>query len=190
MTCIAAYKDLLGNIWMGGDSLCLSGTNQYKNLNPKIFRRDNMIFGFSGYLRATQVLQYQFEIPQHDPRISDYEYLISVFLDEFIKKLEETNSIIIESNVALLNETDFLVGYNKKIFNIEQNFQLTEFSSNYDAIGCGAEYANAAFWMMENNKKIKPENRVVKALECSSNFSLVRPPFHIIKLDYNSGLNC
>lgn len=132
--------------------------------------KEKMIFGFAGYSRAAQVLEHQFDIPEQHPKSSDYDYLVSVFLDELIKKFLDARSVILESNLTMLDNTHFLLAYNKKIYTIESNFQLIEELSDYDAIGCGADYAKAVFWLLKDNKEIKPEDKVIKALECASKF--------------------
>lgn len=189
MTCIAAIRDLNGNIYVGGDSMISSYPYVGTIAKPKIFMKEKMVFGFTGYSRAAQVLEHQFEIPEQHPKCSDYDYLVSVFIDELIKKFLDAKSIVFESNLTMLDNTQFLLAYNRKIYTIESNFQITEELLDYDAIGCGADFAKAVFWLLKDNKEIEPDKKVIKALECATNFSLVGPPFHIIKLESDSGIN-
>lgn len=187
MTCIASYRDLLGNIYMGGDSIAFNEYS-YVTLNtPKVFIKNKMIFGFAGYLRMGQILQYDFSIPVHPENMDDYTYLISIFLDVLMNKYEEKKYAQISENTSIVPGT-FLIGYNKKIYKIEDNFQILETNRNYEATGCGEDFALGAFWVLEK-KKMDPMKKIELALDCSSNFSLVKKPFTILKLDYDSGLN-
>lgn len=187
MTCIASYRDNLGNIYMGGDSIAFNEYT-YVTLNvPKVFIKNNMIFGFAGWLRMGQILQYDFTIPPHPNGMDDYTYLISVFIDQLMIKYEEKKYAVVSDNTIVVPGT-FLIGYNKKIYKIEDNFQILETNRNYEAAGCGEDFALGAFWSM-GRKKIEPTKKVETALRCASEFSLVKQPFVVLKLNHDSGLN-
>lgn len=186
MTCIAAYKDINGDIYIGGDSIGVLDYTYLTVKEPKIFRRKNMVFGFTSSFRMGQILQYDFEIPPHHLDMKTNEYLINVFIPKLINKFEESKFSKIEDNQTIGGQ--FLIGYDKKIFLISPDFSVLEIQTNYNACGCGEDFAKAAFWMMEK-KKIKPNDKVITALECAAEHSLVKPPFHILKLPGNSGLN-
>jgi len=186
MTCIAAYLDTNGDIYMGGDSIGVLDYTYLTVKEPKIFRRKNMVFGYTTSFRMGQILQYDIDIPAHHSELKTNEYLISVFIPKIISKFEETKFLKIEDNQTVGGL--FLIGYDKKIFLIEPTFSVLETESNYNSCGCGEDFARSAFWMMEN-KKVKPKDKVITALECASAHSLVKPPFHILKLPGTSGLN-
>jgi len=187
MTCIASYRDSFGNIFMGGDSIAFNEYT-YITLNvPKVFIKSNMIFGFAGWLRMGQILQYDFDIPVHPKGMDDYTYLISIFMDKLMTRYEDKKYAHVLDNAITVPGT-FLVGYNQKIYKIEDNFQILETNRNYEAAGCGEDFALGAFWSMEK-KNMNPIKLVEKVLQCASEFSLVKKPFVILKLNYESGLN-
>lgn len=187
MTCIASYRDSFGNIYMGGDSIAFNEYTYITLNSPKVFIKSNMIFGFAGWLRMGQILQYDFDIPEHPKDMDDYAYLISVFIDSLITKYEDKKYANVSDNVITAPGT-FLLGYNKKIYKIEDNFQIIETNKNYESTGCGEDFALGAFWSMDK-KKIDPIKRIENALLCASEFSLVKKPFIVLKLDHESGLN-
>lgn len=186
MTCIAAYRDLNGDIYMGGDSIGVAGTTYITVVEPKVFRRKNMVFGFTSSFRMGQILQYDLEIPAHHTEMKTTEYLVSVFIPRLMMKFDEMKFAKIEDNQ--IEGGTFLVGYNKKIYEVHEDFQILEASGNFNSCGCGDEYAKGAFWAVDK-KKMKAKDKVISALTCASNFSLVKPPFHIVTLPHNAGLN-
>lgn len=74
----------------------------------------------------------------------------------------------------------FLVGYNGKLYAIQNDFQVGIPAIEYDAVGCGANFALGALHATKNKR---PEDRVMMALEAAATFSAgVAPPFKVIKL--------
>lgn len=187
MTCIAAYKDLNGDIYMGGDSIGVAGTTYVTIREPKVFRRKNMVFGFTSSFRMGQILQYDFEVPSHRTEMKTSEYLVSVFIPRLIAKFEEAKWARVSDNQ--IEGGTFLVGYDQKLYKVHEDFQILETMDHYNSCGCGDDFARGAFWTLQTNKKLKPQERVIKALECASAHSLVKPPFHVIKLANDAGLN-
>jgi ATP-dependent protease HslVU (ClpYQ) peptidase subunit len=188
MTCIAAYKDFNGNIFVGGDSIGINESDNIISLkNPKVFIKDKMIFGFTGPLRMGQILQYDFDIPKHPNSMDDYTYLISIFIDSLITKFEEKKYATITDNAITASST-FIIGYNKQIYKVEDNFQVIEINKDYQCAGCGEEFGLGAFWALDK-MSIIPEDRIYLVLKCAAEFSLVKEPFLIFKLSYDSGRN-
>lgn len=108
MTCIASYRDSFGNIFMGGDSIAFNEYT-YITLNvPKVFIKSNMIFGFAGWLRMGQILQYDFDIPSHPQGMDDYTYLVSIFIDKLMSRYEDKKYAHVLDNAIIVPGT-FLV---------------------------------------------------------------------------------
>jgi hypothetical protein len=186
MTCIAAYRDLNGDVYIGGDSIGATPYTHVTVVNPKVFRRKNMVLGFTSSFRMGQILQFDLRIPTHHPKVGTLEYLVSEFIPVLIDKFESVKFAKVEDNQ--IEGGTFLIGYDKRIFEVEDNFQVLEIANNFNSCGCGTDFASGAFWAMRN-QKIKPKDRVTKALECAAYFATVKPPFHIIKLPHDAGLN-
>lgn len=187
MTCISAYRDVMGNIYMGGDSIGATDYSYVTMANPKVFFRSNMVMGYTSSFRLGQILQYDFEIPEHPDGMDDMTYLVSIFLKELMKTVEEKKYATIKDNE--LRGGIFLVGYNKRIYKVESLFNIIETNKNYASCGCGCDFSDAAFWMMDNNPEIPPSEKVYTALKCASSFAYVKPPFSILKLECDRGIN-
>jgi len=186
MTCVASYVDPEGNIFMGGDSIGICGGTYCIVRDPKVFIRRNMIFGFVESFRMGDILKYDFQIPDHPKDFSTYQYLTSIFIPTLLERYEERRFLTITDNVAISNV--FLLGYDKRIFKIEMDMAIIENSKNYDSAGCGESFAKATFFLLEKSE-LSPKEKIEKALNVASEFSLVKPPFEILYLSSDSGLN-
>lgn len=171
------YED---KVYIGGDSAGVAGLDVCIRTDEKVFKKDKMIFGFTSSFRMGQLIRYKLKIPDHDPRIDDYEYLCSTFIDELIKCFKDNGYATINNNEV--QGGVFLLGYNKKLYKIESDFQVGKIIDSFDACGCGESFALGALYAMKD-EDIKPEARIVEALDAAEYFSGgVRAPFNIVSI--------
>jgi hypothetical protein len=123
MTCIAA-KITNGKITMGGDSAGTSGYVTYNRKDPKVFVVGPAIFGCTTSYRMTQLLQYKFKMPDHDPRISDDEFMRTVFIDTLRTTLSTGGYASTKEGVE--QGGTFLVGYHGHVYTVEGDYQVGE----------------------------------------------------------------
>lgn len=183
MTCIVGLvKDDI--IYIGGDS---AGVDDDMNFtirkDKKVFKKDNMIFGFSGSFRMGQILQYSFNIPYHNREFqSDFNYLCSEFIDELIDCFKNKGFATIEDDVV--TGGFFLLGYNNNLYHVQNDFQIAKVYRNFNACGCGENYALGALDIILNDNIITEPNDIIKkALMTVEKFSAcVKSPFNIVSL--------
>lgn len=91
MTCIIALKTK-DKIYMGCDSCGSNGHDFGIVTTDKVFIRENngiqYIFGGTGSFRASQLLEYAFQIPDYrkiDKKENRMQYLVNKFIPELIK---------------------------------------------------------------------------------------------------------
>ncbi len=179
MTCIVGLVEN-GKVYIGGDSAGVAGLDIVTRTDEKVFKKGNMIFGFTSSFRMGQLLRYSFKIPDHDPRIDDCEYLCSIFIDELMKCFKEKGYAKINNNEVAGGF--FLLGYNGNLYKIESDFQVGMAIDKFDACGCGESFALGALKANQKNK-ITPKERIIKALEVAEYFSAgVRSPFNIVSI--------
>ena len=178
MTCIIGLVDENKNIYMGGDSAAVKGYTIVTRKDPKVFKKDNVIIGFCGSWRMGQLLRWSFKPPIKTESIDIEEYMNTSFINSIRKCL---------SSGGFLTKKDgeerggvFLVGIEGRLFRIDSDFHVGENLSNYDAIGCGEEFALGAMYVLESDIYKKPEGKIFDALVTVQNFcSGVREPFII-----------
>ena len=181
MTCIVAKKDKSGNIWMGGDSAGSAGTTFTTLRNPKVFIiKNKFIIGTTGKPRVAQLLQFKLNPPAQKKTQSDYEYMCVDFVDA-VRKCLFAGGGAYKNNELEGVEGSFLVGYRRNTYEVESNFQIIQRIQDYDAVGCGEQFALGALANMPSDQN--SDTCIEQALRTASMFSpQVQAPFHIIKL--------
>lgn len=178
MTCIVGMVDH-GIVYIGGDSIGVSGYDGITRKDAKVFRNGHFIMGFTTSYRMGQLLQYKFSPTR---QLEDGEdvmrYMVSVFVEDVRK------CFVAGGFTSTINNRDeagtFLVGFRGRLFKVDSDYQVAESADNYDSCGCGQSFALGSFY---NTKQLDPEQRVRCALETAEYFSVgVKSPFTIITL--------
>lgn len=182
-TCIVGYNDKKNKVlYIGGDSAGVCGIDIRIRKDEKVFRNGNVIFGFTSSFRMGQLLRYKLEIPKQKKSQSNFEFLVTDFIDAVRKCLKESGYAIIKDN----EETGgtFIIGYKNNLYCIEDDFQVEQLYDNFMATGCGEDYAFGCFYALKNTD-ISAKGQILIALESASYFSGgVSAPFNIIGISY------
>jgi len=178
MTCIAGLIDN-GKIYMGADS---AGVNSSLSLSvradQKVFVKDEFIMGFTTSFRMGQLLQYKLQVSPRPERIDVFEYMVTSFVESVRKCLKDGG--FAEKKDDKETAGTFLVGYAGRLFCVNSDYQVEETLLPYAATGCGEDIALGALFA---NGHLKPEERILQALEAAEQFSAgVRRPFVIKQL--------
>ena len=182
MTCISAYKQG-GIVYIGGDSAGVSGLDVTIRKDEKVFRKGKFVFGFTSSFRMGQLLRYNLIIPEKNKKISDEEYMTTLFIDAVRDCLKEGGYTEIDKQAE--HGGKFIVGYNGEIYTIESDFQVGISTDNFASCGCGGLYADTTFYNLRKSIK-KPREKRREALKAAEYFSAgERGPFNIIQTKYN-----
>lgn len=177
MTCIVGYIDKEG-VYIGGDSAALDVNELSYDLraDEKVFKRGDMIFGFSVSFRMGQLLRYKLRIPAHPRGMDSMTYMATLFIDA-VRKCFDDNAY------TAMNTDDggyFIVGYRGGLFEIQSDYQVSKPRASYIAIGSGRAFSLGAIYA---TKERDPFKKLEIALTAASNFSMaVKPPFVFEKL--------
>ena len=172
MTCIVGLVDGI-DVWMGGDS---AESDDKWNLNlcyDKVFIKDGFIYGYSGYSRFCQLVEFAFQRPSlTDPLDA---YMCTTWINELRNCLREGGSLKIENNVEVMGGT-LLVGVRGRLFYIDNDLSCVEYREDFMATGCGGRVALGA--MFATKDLCPPNERILIALEAAQQFNIgVRSPF-------------
>ena len=180
MTCIAGlvYDN---EVWMGGDSAGVSGWNSRIRKDTKVFKvNGRFLIGYTSSFRMGQLLRFGFNPPEQKPKISDYEYMCTDFIDAVRKRLKDGGFMKVKDNEE--EGGQFLVGYKGKLYFVNEDFQVGECIEGYDSVGCGYYYALGSLFTTTDIDN--PQQRIQQALETAEYFSAgVRSPFVIERLE-------
>lgn len=162
MTCIVGYRDK-GRVYIGGDNRA-SDTSMYieQRRDLKVFKLKNMLIGCTTSYRMIQILQYSFTPPEHKKKDSDMKYLVDSFIPKIIKTYKKLTYMLDGDKEG----GNFLLGYNNKLYNVYDNFQVAEPELPYTACGCGQPYALGAMHILDT-LKITPEEKITRAIQAA-----------------------
>lgn len=178
MTCIVGLVE--EKVYIGADSLAMTGYVQQTMTATKVFRTKDCIIGYSGTVRMANMLQYGFVPPEHPADMGTDEYLATLFVDAIRSKLKE-KGVAAKQNEQETTTGSMLVGYRGRLFKICSDYGLMEASSGFDAVGSGTEIALGAMHATKD-MSLQPLKRIHLALEAASDLCHgVRGPFTIVE---------
>jgi hypothetical protein len=127
------------------------------------------------------LLQYHFDIPDHDPRLTDLEYLHTLWLDSLRQCFNDGNFATVVNNEQ--EGGNFLFGYRGELYDLEADFQIGRLALPYHSIGSGSSYALGAMHATYLSDTSNIRAKVVRALDAASEFCMsVRGPYVIEEL--------
>ena len=180
MTCIVGVE-LDGQLWLGGDAASTRDHEVFVRKNPKVFKVENMLIGFSGSFRIGQLLQFSFKPVQHVWGRDDFQYIVTSVVDS-IRGLLNENGAMIKDEMGDSHDSEFIIGYRGKFYIIDSDFHVEIPTENYVATGTGAAYALGALHAMKKHK-ISPAKKIHKALSAAEEYCTgVRKPFTILSM--------
>lgn len=184
MTCIVGLEQD-GVIYIGADSagVNMSTLDICSRADEKVFltESEDMIMGFCGSFRIGQLLRYALTLPAQKVGQDDMAYMVTDFIDA-VRVMQKDKGSMKKENELEEHESAFIVGYNGKLYVIEEDFQVGKPLENFAAVGCGQPIAVGAMYATRN-AKMDPEERIRMALQAAVEYSAgVRPPFHVLKL--------
>jgi hypothetical protein len=162
---------------MGGDSAGVEeeGLSIDIGKDKKVFIKGSFIIGFTTSFRMGQLLQYSLEVPEKIGRMSDERYMNTVFVD-CVRSCFRVGGFLTSENGSEVGG-NFLVGYNKRVYEIEPDFHVRIPSNGYYACGCGRDLCLGSLF---STKGKRPQDRIKMALNAAARFSAgVRGPFTI-----------
>lgn len=177
MTCVIGLKTKDG-ILMGADSAGVSGRDLRIRTMPKVFQNGKFMIGYTTSFRMGQLLQFQFDPPTQDEKISDEKFMCGDFINAVRKCFKDGGFSEIDKNVE--EGGIFIVAYKGKLYKIHGDFQVGIEQDDFTVCGCGEDYALGA---LKVTQKLLPRERIKLALETAEYFSAgVRRPFIILEM--------
>lgn len=167
-----------GKVYIGGDSAGVADYSLTVRADRKVFRNGDFIMGFTSSFRMGQLLAHAFTPPKRHPDTDVYKFMVTDFINSVRDCLKAGGFATKQNEVE--SGGMFLVGYEGRLFSVQDDYQVGENLDGFDACGCGCEIAFGALYA---NRSSKPKDRVRIALEAAERFSAgVRGPFHFEEL--------
>lgn len=181
MTCIAGLA-FGGKVFLGGDNGTYAGHEVFAQLEPKVFRNGDFIFGCAGHGRLGDVMEHVFEPPVHDRHMTTEKYLRTMFVSTLRSQLSDAGFLRTVDGIQGFPELgSTLFGYGGNLYWLDADLQIGCASDGIAGCGTGGLAARAA--LMGLSEDIPPDRRLFRALEIAERvITCVRGPFTIISL--------
>ena len=183
MTCIVGIKTD-DNVYIGADTFGSNSFTGHSYIRPKIFKKDNFIYGVCGSYRVMQLLEFSYSTPLRTIGQSIEHYLYAKIPDSIRDCLKNGGVINSTNNIeTIAQNSSFLFAYENRLFVFQHDFSILEPIANYATTGSGCYHAEASLYSTENVIK-DTEERIKKAIICASNYVLsVNNKIDIISLN-------
>ena len=176
MTCIVGMIDRKSNkVIIGGDSL--SSTNFFisSRKDTKVFKKGSFVIGCTSSFRMIQLLRFSLVLPEINKK-DIYEYMCTDFIDA-VRECFSKGGFLQKEQTGEETGGQFLIGYEDRLFIIDNDFQVGETYDEFNSVGCGSDFALGCIYLLRD-KKIPIENKIRQALEAAEHFSpFVKQPF-------------
>lgn len=163
MTCIVGVVDD-GKVYIGGDRGGSDGSTIVSLAAPKVYIRDEWIFGFAGSIGIGQIMQI-INIPLLQEDDDPFLVLRMDVVDAF-KSMMDTQGLTIDEN----SDTDFLIGIRGRLFEFSPaDWSVAEVKET--AIGSGGNFALGSLYTSFVSMDISPIDRIDLALDAAITYS-------------------
>lgn len=171
MTCIISAKDSKGKLWMVGDRRIAVDDYYSQTPQPKVVKRQGILFGYAGDAMLGQSLAYDLTLPK--TILKDIRLYVMELLYSNIQKHLKRKDYPPEKDVSVL------VGIKRKLYHvniIKEAIEVLEVETPF-AIGSGREYALGSFltqseYNVYTGTTISVRERLIKAVDISSCFCM------------------
>jgi ATP-dependent protease HslVU (ClpYQ) peptidase subunit len=161
-----------GKSYMGCDGLATTCDGEIRPIVAnKIIINGPFVIGYTGNIRSGQLMKpYYFKVPK----------TIEDLPDAIRKQLIDKGCISFSEEKTESTQSNFLIIFKNKLYEILIDFQLNEISGDFSAIGAGSSYA---FGSLFSTKKMKdPKERILMGLQAAKEYcAFVGEPFSIIE---------
>lgn len=164
MTCIVGIAKE-GKVYIGADSLGSDGYVKDLYKQPKVFVIDKFIIGYTSSYRMGQILERSWSPPKRKEGVDDdLDYIIDSVIPSIRKSFKDGGYAEVENSRE--SGGFFLMGYNGRIFLVQNDFSVLEPVSGYTSTGSGEAFAKGSLYSTEHLKDVK--KRIKLAIEASA----------------------
>ena len=191
MTVIVGIVAQNGDIYMGGDSAgTTSSGSQSVYVNKKVFSPVHgpaYLIGVCGTHRCSQVIRYSLHPPPPPgPDVDLEEFMARDFVNSVREAYRENGILTNDADGAETGSLgSFLIGYQGRLFEMEDNFQVLIDRRNYMSVGSGSDCALGAMFATDS-VDADPSARISTAIKAAVAFNaMCREPFEIMRLPFD-----
>lgn len=167
-----------GQVWMACDSIGSDGFTKMIVKQPKLFRKGDLIMGYTDSFRLGQLLEHNLALPSRAVGQEVVPWLITAFVDTLRTCLKNGGYATFESGTE--GGGNFLIATEGRLFEVQRNYSILESTEPYAAVGSGEYHAYGALHAT-HLLDLPPRQRLLLALEAAAaHVTTVRGPYWII----------
>lgn len=173
MTCIVGLKRPEG-IYVGGDKKGSSSFCGEDRKKPKVWIKNNIIFGGCGSYRELQLMQYKLEIPKLYVGQPIDEYLYVNFIDAVKKCFKDNGAENVKDGVTKFYG-EFIIGFKGELYCLQNDYGLLEPVDDFVCTGSGGYHSEAVMKYLSKNSELKnmdPREAIQQAIIVASDYVL------------------
>lgn len=182
MTCIVGgFNRNTLTAWIGGDSAGADSSYLSVRSDQKVFKKGQMLIGFTTSFRMGQLVRYALKVPTHPKGMGVEEYLATKFVDAARKCFEDGGYLHTKDGREWGGT--FVVVYRGVAAEIHGDFQVAIPESGLAVVGSGSESARGALMALRAAGEEICSNSITLSLQISErNTSSVRGPFTVLSM--------
>lgn len=179
MTCVVGVRTMQG-VYIGGDSASTNDSGLQTILaTSKVFyigeESNRMLLGCTTSCRMMQLLHYELQLPAYEAGMDVEAYMVTRFVNAVRTCLKDGGFAQKEDEKE--SGGNFLIGYRGRLFEVQDDYQVSEPTNGYEAVGSGAKFALGSLYA---TPQLLPEERIERALQAATyHNAYVRPPYII-----------
>lgn len=184
MTAIVAYTDGK-TIYMAGDSFIGDDATKDSCKAPKVYQvGKNLLVGLCGQVRQELLLESFLKktFPKKTSMVT--EDWIKFEMPNLLFHYFKDNGAVVEREGAhTLGDSEYILGFDGKLFYLNDDFGVWETKENVASIGAGKQYCLGALHVLKEELSGNPEAVLIKSLEAAEKWCpLVTGPFILRKI--------
>jgi ATP-dependent protease HslVU (ClpYQ) peptidase subunit len=179
MSCVVGLIED-GIVYLAGDSQATGGCHKVTCRDPKVFRLEAMVVGATGDPHVAQLVRYGLKLPAYDQAHDDdpFAYLVTTFVPG-LHRLVRDQGVPEPKGDGV--DWSLLIGLAGRLFAVDSGLAVEEAHARFNAIGCGAVAATAAFHALRPFP-LTPRQRLTGALDSVAKVDVhVSGPFAFVE---------
>lgn len=155
-----------GRVHLGADSVGVSGYQITIRNDPKVFRNGPYVIGFTTSFRMGQLLHHALQAPHPTGNLN--RFMVTTFVDALRTCLKDGGWA--RKDAEQEEAGTFLVGIHGRLFTVHSDYQVSEPTDGYAAVGCGDDLALGALHATAQ-LGMRPRRRLTAALAAADHHS-------------------
>lgn len=168
MTCIVACIEH-GKAYIAGDKAGANGFTKNITVKPKLFKKDNIIFGYTTSFRMGQILEHELILPERSVNETLTHYVYTKLVKSIIKCFKDNGFGGKDDTIGDIGG-NFIFIIENNIFEMQSDFSIIEHECNFCSVGSGTYHATAAMEVLMKYTKLKPQEKLKEAIRVASKF--------------------